>query len=68
MMDAVLDRLFAHLATHTDPIQAGLVMTIAVCLFQNRYLQRELSESNRRFDDFVRELSRFNRRHRGDDR
>jgi hypothetical protein len=28
---------------------------------------RELAASNRRFDDFVRELARFNRRHSGDD-
>jgi hypothetical protein len=28
---------------------------------------RDLSASNKRFDDFVRELARFNRRHTGDD-
>jgi len=27
---------------------------------------RELSAANRRFDDFVRELNRFNARHEGD--
>ena len=27
---------------------------------------RELAEANRRFDDFVRELNRFNARHEGD--
>ncbi len=29
---------------------------------------RDLSASNKRFDDFVRELARFNRRHSGEDR
>jgi hypothetical protein len=31
-------------------------------------LLRELARSNERFDDFVRELARFNRRHSGDER
>lgn len=30
-------------------------------------LLRDLAEANRRFDDFVRELARFNRRSRGPD-
>lgn len=29
-------------------------------------LLRELAAANRRFDDFVRELNRFNARHEGD--
>ena len=29
---------------------------------------RDLARSNQRFDDFVRELARFNRRHSGEDR
>ena len=33
-----------------------------------RIVLRDLSRSNERFDDFVRELARFNRRHSGDDR
>jgi hypothetical protein len=28
---------------------------------------RDLARSNKRFDDFVRELARFNRRHCGDE-
>jgi hypothetical protein len=28
---------------------------------------RDLAQSNKRFDDFVRELARFNRRHCGDE-
>jgi hypothetical protein len=31
-------------------------------------LLRELGAANRRFDDFVRELAQFNRRHDGDPR
>lgn len=68
MMDAILDKLLAHFAAHADPVQVGLALSVVICLLQNRYLQRELSASNRRFDDFVRELARFNRRHQGDDR
>jgi hypothetical protein len=30
-------------------------------------LVRELGAANRRFDDFVRELARFNRRHSGEE-
>jgi len=29
---------------------------------------RDLARSNKRFDDFVRELARFNHRHSGDER
>jgi hypothetical protein len=29
---------------------------------------RDLARSNQRFDDFVRELARFNHRHSGDER
>ena len=32
-----------------------------------RIVLRDLARSNERFDDFVRELARFNRRHSGDD-
>jgi hypothetical protein len=33
-----------------------------------RIVLRDLARSNERFDDFVRELARFNRRHSGDER
>lgn len=67
MVDTILDKLLVHLATHIDPIEFGLVLSVVIGLLQNRYLQREFAASNRRFDDFVRELARFNRRHTRDD-
>jgi hypothetical protein len=44
---------------------ALLVWAGAASAFASRLL-RELSAANRRFDDFVRELAQFNRRHDGD--
>jgi len=51
---------------HADIGHLALVLCIALGWFQNGYLQRELTCAGARFDEFVRELARFNRRN-GDD-
>jgi hypothetical protein len=63
-LDAVADAVIAkgdlaHLALFLWACGASLLVRIVL---------RDLARSNRRFDDFVRELARFNRRHSGDDR
>jgi len=62
-MDAVTDSIIArgdlaHLALFLWASGASAMLAIAL---------RELAAANRRFDDFVRELARFNRRYSGDD-
>ena len=51
---------------HADIGHLALVLCIALGLVQNQFLQRELTSASARFDEFVRELARFNGRH-GDD-
>lgn len=63
-LDAVTETIIArgdlaHLALF---LWASAASALAVAVL------RELARSNQRFDDFVRELARFNRRHSGDDR
>lgn len=62
-MDAVTDSIIArgdlaHLALFLWASGASAMLAITL---------RELAAANRRFDDFVRELARFNRRYSGDD-
>jgi hypothetical protein len=58
-MDAILNRFAA--ASDIGHI-ALLLWALSASALAFRTL-KELSGANRRFDDFVRELARFNRRH-----
>jgi Na+/serine symporter len=61
-MDALLERF----AAMSDAGHIGLLMwAVGASLLLNRAL-KELSEANKRFDEFVRELARFNHRHKGE--
>lgn len=64
-MDAVLEKLFGLIGGRADLGHLALTLSVAVTLWHNRYLQRELTAASERFDDFVRELASFNRRHGG---
>jgi hypothetical protein len=56
--EAVISRGdLAHLALFVWACSASALLVMTM---------RELSAANRRFDDFVRELAHFNRRHSGD--
>lgn len=59
-MDAILERF----AASSDVGHIGLLLwAIGASALLSRTLS-ELAAANRRFDEFVRELARFNRRHR----
>jgi hypothetical protein len=61
-MDAILERF----ASSSDIGHMGLLFwAVATTVLLLKTL-RELGASNRRFDDFVRELARFNRRQNGE--
>jgi hypothetical protein len=62
-LDAVADAVIArgdlaHLALFLWAGGASLLVLVVL---------RDLAQSNKRFDDFVRELARFNRRYSGDE-
>ena len=61
-LDAIINAIvakgdLAHLALFLWACGASALVRIVL---------RDLARSNERFDDFVRELARFNRRHSGD--
>ena len=63
-LDAITDSIIArgdlaHLALFLWATGASALLASVL---------RDLARSNQRFDDFVRELARFNRRHCGDER
>jgi ABC-type proline/glycine betaine transport system permease subunit len=59
-MDVILERF----AAGSDVGHIGLLFwALAVSALLSRTLN-ELAAANRRFDEFVRELARFNQRHR----
>jgi hypothetical protein len=63
-LDAIADSIIArgdlaHLALFSWACAASALLFL---------LLRDLAASNKRFDDFVRELARFNRRNSGDER
>lgn len=61
-MDAILQRF----ALSSDMGHMGLLFwALAVTVLLARTM-RMLDAANQRFDEFVRELARFNRRHEGD--
>ena len=58
-MDAILERF----AASSDVGHIGLLFwALSASVLLSRTLN-EVSAANRRFDDFVRELARFNQRH-----
>jgi len=64
----VFERLLDAIATRGDLAHLALLAwAIAASLFA-LLLLRESALASRRFDAFVRELARFNRRFSGDDR
>jgi hypothetical protein len=61
-MEALLERF----AASSDIGHLGLLFwALGASALLSRAL-RELAAANRRFDDFVRELARFNQRHKDD--
>ncbi|MGJ3263964.1 MAG: hypothetical protein ACFE0R_12090 [Salinarimonas sp.] len=63
-----LERLLAAVATRGDLAHLALLAWALAASFFALLLLRESALASRRFDAFVRELARFNRRFSGDDR
>lgn len=62
----LLDQIVAAFVGRADVGHLGLLLWAATASAAAWFVMRELSAANRRFDDFVRELNRFNARHEGD--
>ncbi|WP_291826996.1 hypothetical protein [Bosea sp. (in: a-proteobacteria)] len=62
----LLDQIVTALVGRADVGHLGLLLWAATASAAAWFVMRELSAANRRFDDFVRELNRFNARHEGD--
>lgn len=56
----VMDDLVAIFATHGDLAHLALFLWAASSSALAGYALREVAAASRRFDDFVRELARFN--------
>lgn len=63
---AALDQLLAAFVGKGDVGHLGLLFWAGSASAFAWLTLRELAAANRRFDDFVRELNRFNARHEGD--
>ncbi len=61
-----LDRIVTTVAERGDLAHLALLVWAGAASVLCARLLAELAAASRRFDDFVRELARFNRRH-GDD-
>nr|WP_029030647.1 hypothetical protein [Salinarimonas rosea] len=64
----MLQRLLAAVAERGDLAHLALLAWALAASFFALLLLRESASASRRFDAFVRELARFNRRFSGDDR
>ncbi len=62
----LLDPIVTAFVERADVGHLGLLLWAATASAAAWFVMRELSAANRRFDDFVRELNRFNARHEGD--
>ncbi|AOG03637.1 MAG: hypothetical protein Q8R85_00510 [Bosea sp. (in: a-proteobacteria)] len=62
----LLDQIVTAFVGRADVGHLGLLLWAATASAAAWFVMRELSAANRRFDDFVRELNRFNARHEGD--
>jgi hypothetical protein len=61
-----LDTLVAAITARGDLAHLALLVFAGAASVLAGRLLKELGAANRRFDDFVRELAQFNRRHDGD--
>jgi len=62
----LLDPIVTAFVERADVGHLGLLLWAVTASAAAWFVMRELSAANRRFDDFVRELNRFNARHEGD--
>lgn len=62
----LLEQIVTAFVGRADVGHLGLLLWAASASASAWFVLRELSAANRRFDDFVRELNRFNARHEGD--
>ena len=62
----MLEQVVAAFVGRADVGPLGLLLWAASASGLAWLVLRELTAANRRFDDFVRELNRFNARHEGD--
>jgi hypothetical protein len=63
----LLDRVADSIILRGDLAHLALAAWAGAASFLTLLLLREVGAANRRFDDFVRELARFNNRHGGED-
>ncbi len=61
-----LDTVVTQVANRGDLAHLALLVWAGAASWLATRLLADLSAANRRFDDFVRELAQFNRRHHGD--
>jgi predicted ATPase len=62
----LLEQIVTAFLGRADVGHLGLLLWAATASAAVWFVLRELSAANRRFDEFVRELNRFNARHEGD--
>ncbi len=62
----LIDQIVTAFVGRADVGHLGLLLWAASASALAWLVLRELTAANRRFDDFVRELNRFNARHEGD--
>lgn len=62
----LLEQIVTAFVGRADVGHLGLLLWAATASAAAWFVMRELSAANRRFDEFVRELNRFNVRHEGD--
>ncbi len=62
----LIDPIVTAFVGRADVGHLGLLLWAASASGFAFFVLRELTAANRRFDDFVRELNRFNARHEGD--
>jgi hypothetical protein len=64
----LVDTVLAAVAARGDLAHLALLVWAGAASLMAFRLLAEVSAAHRRFDDFVRELARFNHRHDGDPR
>ena len=62
----LLEQIVTAFVGRADVGHLGLLLWAATASAAAWFVLRELSAANRRFDEFVRELNRFNARDEGD--
>ncbi len=63
---SMLDQVVSAFVGRADVGHLGLLLWAGTASAFALFVLRELTAANRRFDDFVRELNRFNARYEGD--